>query len=75
MANDSVAIQIQRLTYAAQKPGSGMAAAAEINGHRVVCNVKAQTRNGRRIESTYWRMDGERVKFADLMATLNGTVQ
>jgi hypothetical protein len=72
---DSVAIQIQRLTYAAQTPGNDMTAVADINGHRVVCSVQAQTRNGRRVESTYWRMDGERIKFADLMAALNGSAQ
>lgn len=68
MNKQQVSIEIQRIENEARKNGN---AVADINGQTVVCRCRVQTRNGRRTESTYYTMNGNRIKFEDLMQQLN----
>lgn len=65
--NTQASIQLQQIEGAARRDGH---ATAEICGHRVVCRMRAQSRNGRRVESTYYEMDGRRVKFQQVYDTV-----
>jgi len=42
-----------------------------INGKKIYCMSVAQTRNGRRIESFRFRMDGERSSIKQVMSALS----
>ena len=65
--NNETSIELQRLMTEAQNQS---VAVATISGKKIVCNRLAQTRNGRRVESCYFRVDGNRTKFAELASRL-----